>query len=111
MTTNNIQNNWSTIGTATVRWVGSTAVITSQTNVTSITRSSTGKYVVNFSIIFPDANYTTLASMSNTSIPNTQCTTFIDNLTAIPTTTTVNIATAGDAYYDQSIVTTVIIGL
>ena len=54
-----------TIGTLCRAWVnftGSTAVINSSFNVSSITRASAGVYTVNFTNAFTDANYAAFAS-------------------------------------------------
>jgi hypothetical protein len=42
---------------AWVNFTGSTAVIRASGNVTSITRTSTGVYTVNFTTAMPDTNY------------------------------------------------------
>jgi hypothetical protein len=42
---------------AWVNWNGSTAAIRSSYNVSSVTRSSTGTYIVNFATALSDANY------------------------------------------------------
>lgn len=61
-----IQNTSGTeIGKLCRAWVnfnGSTAVIQTSFNVSSVTRNGTGDYTVNFSNSFPDANYTAIAS-------------------------------------------------
>ena len=50
---------------AWVNYNGSTATILASYNVSSITVSSTGKYVVNFTNAFSDANYAVVATGGN----------------------------------------------
>lgn len=49
---------------AWARWTGSTVAIASSYNVSSITRSSAGQYVVNFTTALADANYAPMMSCS-----------------------------------------------
>ena len=50
---------------AWVNWNGSTAGIRASYNVSSITKSSTGVYLVNFTNAFSDANYSSVATTSD----------------------------------------------
>jgi len=49
---------------AWARWTGSTVAIASSYNVSSVTRSSAGQYVVNFTTALADANYAPMMSCS-----------------------------------------------
>lgn len=49
---------------AWARWTGSTVAIASSYNVSSVTRSSAGQYVVNFTTALSDANYAPMMSCS-----------------------------------------------
>ena len=51
------QNGMTGIAKAWVNFVGSTATINGSFNVSSVTRSSTGNYVVNFTTAMSNANY------------------------------------------------------
>jgi len=61
------QNGMTGIAKAWVSFVGSTAAIRGSYNVSSITRSSAGNYTVNFTTAMPDANYSCVASATQTS--------------------------------------------
>lgn len=59
---------WATVSgsrtKAWARWTGSTGTIASSFNVSSITRSSAGQYIVNFTSAMADANYAPMMSCS-----------------------------------------------
>jgi hypothetical protein len=55
----------SQLAKAWVRFAGSTATINSSFNVSSVTRSSAGKYVINFTTAMSDANFLTDVSSGN----------------------------------------------
>ena len=59
------QNGMTGIAKAWVRFAGSTATINSSFNVSSVTRSSAGIYVVNFSTAMPNANFSTEVTSGN----------------------------------------------
>ena len=50
---------------AWVNFTGSTAVINGSYNVSSVTRTSTGVYQVNYTTVMPNANYCATASISS----------------------------------------------
>ena len=52
---------------AWVNFNGTNGAIRSSGGVTSVTRNATGKYTINFSITFPDANYTITGSAASNS--------------------------------------------
>jgi hypothetical protein len=81
---------------------GGTVTINGSFNVSSITRSSTGIYVVNFTTAMPNINYSVVAPTSFVSASNYTATVpFVSNgpsvTTATPTTTSFNLATVSIA--------------
>jgi hypothetical protein len=50
---------------AWVKFTGSTGATLGSGNVSSVTRSSAGQYVVNFTTAMPDANYTAISNVGN----------------------------------------------
>jgi hypothetical protein len=56
-----------TLCRAWARFTGSTAVISASFNVSSITRSSAGNYLVNFTTALPDTNYAVAGAGDNAS--------------------------------------------
>ena len=111
MATNNVTNNYGTAATAYVNFNGSSAAIRKQFNVSMVTRNSTGKYQVTFSTSYTTINFSPLLTISDTNLPNTLASPFIDSLTAAPTTTTLNITSSGTAFYDEDYFTVVILGI
>jgi hypothetical protein len=71
---------------AWVTFVGSTGAITASYNVSSVTRSSAGQYIVNFTTAMPDALYSTLVMFQPT-VNNAGS----DNFAINPTTTNVEL--------------------
>jgi hypothetical protein len=69
---------------AWARWTGSTVAIASSYNVSSITRSSAGQYVVNFTTALADANYAPMMSCSGDVVYNGYG--ILTGLTSAPTT-------------------------
>ena len=67
------------VGTLCRAWVnfnassGTSAVIRTSFNVSSVTRNSAGDYTVNFTTAFSDANYTPLVSTGNSTTTNSMC--------------------------------------
>ena len=61
------QNGMTGIAKAWVQFTGSTATINNSFNVSSITRSSTGSYVVNYTTALPVSNYATAGMLLNAS--------------------------------------------
>ena len=59
------QNGMTGIAKAWVNWNGSTATIRDSFNVSSVTRSATGNYLVNFTTAMPNANYAVAVSVSS----------------------------------------------
>ena len=59
------QNGMTGIAKAWVNWNGSTAAIRDSSNVSSVTRSATGNYLVNFTTAMPNANYAVAVSVSS----------------------------------------------
>lgn len=51
------QNGMSGIAKAWVQWAGSTGTIANSFNVSSVTRSTTGQYLVNFTTAMPSGSY------------------------------------------------------
>jgi hypothetical protein len=61
------QNGMTGIAKAWVQFTGSTATINNSFNVSSITRSSTGSYVVNYTTALPVSNYASAGMLLNAS--------------------------------------------
>jgi hypothetical protein len=59
------QNGMTGIAKAWVNFVGGTGAITGSFNVSSVTRSATGTYQVNFTTAMPDANYAVAGSAND----------------------------------------------
>lgn len=59
------QNGMTGIAKAWVNWNGSTSTIRDSFNVSSVTRSATGNYLVNFTTAMPNANYAVAVSVSS----------------------------------------------
>lgn len=67
------QNGMTGIAKAWVNFVGSSASINGSFNVSSVTRSSTGEYSVNFTTAMANANYSAIAICNaNSTTNNTQ---------------------------------------
>ena len=67
------QNAYQGIAKAWVNFTGSTAAVNGSFNVSSVTRSSTGEYSVNFTTAMANANYSAIAICNaNTTTNNTQ---------------------------------------
>ena len=56
------QNGMTGIAKAWLRYDGNAQTVNASFNVSSVTRSSAGRYVVNFTTAMPSANYTALAN-------------------------------------------------
>lgn len=69
---------------AWVRFNGSTSTIASSYNVSSITKSTTGTYLLNFSVALSDTNYSVIGSSGQGGSNNYQLST---NYASAPTTT------------------------
>lgn len=98
--------NGTQIGTLCRAWVNfdgttSPGTIRSQFNVSSVTKTGTGAYTVNFTTALPNANYSICGSANN----GTSATSFFTAPTAAPTTSAVSLKsvagsnTAYDADY------------
>jgi hypothetical protein len=89
---------------AWVRFNGATASINGSYNVSSITRSGTGQYIVNMTNALADANYAVALSTSTDGTASTSiCAAFTANIAAsnaltTPTTTSFVFSTVNNAY-------------
>jgi len=80
-------NAYSGIAKAWVNFVGSSGAVNNSFNVSSVTRSSLGTYVVNFVTAMPNANY--VVATSSTSTQGSSVLNFMTtNNSSLPTTTT-----------------------
>lgn len=77
---------------AWVRWAGSTGTIASSYNVSSVTRSSTGQFVVNFTTALADANYVPIGMVNGGGASYGSYGVYVQQ-SAAPTTTTCSIST------------------
>ncbi|MEO6077585.1 MAG: hypothetical protein ABIP54_02250 [Candidatus Andersenbacteria bacterium] len=111
MTTQNKTNNYGTRATGYLNYNPTTTTIRLQKNISSVTYVGVGKYTLNFASTYTDGNYATLCTISNTSIPNTLTTAFIDSSSVNPSTTACNVAAAGTAFQDETYFTVAIIGV
>lgn len=112
----NAQNNYGS-ALATSMNYNPNVVTRSKKNVATVTYSSAGKYIVNFTTAYPNAaNYVAFVSQSGTSIPNNIAAAYIDSATAAQTTTTIHVANTAQAYNaaatyaDQTYFTLAILG-
>ena len=64
------QNGMTGIAKAWCRFTGSTAVIASSFNVSSITRNAAGDYTANFTTTLPDANYALVGNADSSAALN-----------------------------------------
>jgi len=71
---------------AWVNFTGSTGAILASGNVSSVTRSASGQYVINFTTAMPDANYTIASTASNAG--GNRAVTFYQNSSTAQTTST-----------------------
>ena len=99
-------NAYSGIAKAWVRFAGSTATIAGSFNVSSITRTSTGYYTVNFTTAMTDINYTANVNVSgNGSVFAGSCGVFNDTggNSVAPTTSLFKFTTAANGGSTTSI--------
>ena len=83
------QNGMTGIAKAWVNFVGSSGSVNNSYNVSSVTRSGGGSYIVNFTTAMPSANYATLVTAGNGG--GTGQTSGQNYQSAAPTTSTVSI--------------------
>ena len=101
------QNGMTGIAKAWVNFVGSTAVINSSFNVSSITRNAAGDYTINFTTTMPNANYSTAGMAQISSFAGTGYYGFSVSISSTaPTASAVRVLTssANAGVYDASIV-------
>jgi hypothetical protein len=100
------QNGMSGIAKAWVNFVGGTGSINNSFNVSSVTRTATGAYTINFSTAMPTANYSMVAIGSIASGGYVVSTALPYNTT--PSTTACSIISlyypSGGTYYDPTYV-------
>ena len=82
-----VANGMTGIPKAWVNFTGSSGAINGSFNVSSVTRSGTGDYTVNYTTALSSANYAAIANSSNSSSGNPHTITFTVGSPA-PTTTT-----------------------
>lgn len=102
-------NGVTTNALAWVQFAGASGTRNSSYNVSSVTRSNTGRYVVNFTTAQTDANYSVVLAQNLTS--------GTDNVGILgywnPTTTTLNVVTttaSGSAYSDSFSISVAVFG-
>ncbi|MEO6077583.1 MAG: hypothetical protein ABIP54_02240 [Candidatus Andersenbacteria bacterium] len=99
----------------------STTIISNSANISSVTYSALGKYIVNFNPVFTDANYVPICTIDSgvgaPGTPNTWQTAYIDSTTGNPTTAALHISAYGRtaaivyAYSDDNIYNVAIFGI
>jgi hypothetical protein len=100
------QNGMTGICKAWVRFTGSTGAIIGSFNVSSVTRSGTGTYVVNFTTAMPNANYSASGLASS---PGVAAGYFIPS--AFSTTTfSCNAVNSAGSLFDGALTTVMIVG-
>ena len=101
-------NGVATNALAWVNFAGASGTRNASYNVSSVTRTTTGQYVVNFATALADANYTWSVNMTGLNSANGY---FIGNATT-NTTTTLQIltVTSGIAYADPTMVAVTVFG-
>ncbi len=75
---------------AWVNFNGNTGAIRASANVSSVTRTATGRYTITFSTAMPDANYCVVATSSWTAVSTNVASMSVDQ-TTVPTTTQVRL--------------------
>lgn len=86
--------NGAQVGTLCRAWVqfaGATGAVAASFNVSSITRSGTGNFIINFAKAMPDSNYSTVGSCGSGASSNGI---FVSNYSSAPTTTNCSISTS-----------------
>jgi len=99
-------NSVTTNALAWVNFVGSTAVKNASYNVSSVTRSSTGTYAVNFSTAMTDANYAAVYTAAYAGTGSGPLTQIVSQTTSV---LTVSVATTA-AFIDPAINNVAIFG-
>jgi len=101
-------NGVTTNALAWVNFAGASGTRNASYNVSSVTRTTTGQYVVNFATALTDANYTWAVNMNGLSVTNGY---FIGNNT-VPSTTALQILTitSAAAYADPTAVSVTVFG-
>ena len=101
-------NGVTTNALAWVNFAGASGTRNASYNVSSVTRTTTGQYVVNFATALADANYTWSVNMTGLNSANGY---FIGNATTNTTTTLqVLTITSGIAYADPTMVAVTVFG-
>jgi len=90
------------IAKAWVQWAGSTGVIASSLNVSSVTHTSTGVWVVNFTTAMPNANYAINTSGSGDTTGGGATTYLIYNIAPTTTGFTVGSCRTNNAVQDTT---------
>ncbi|MEO6077584.1 MAG: hypothetical protein ABIP54_02245 [Candidatus Andersenbacteria bacterium] len=102
MSTNNATNNYQSSAVIFLNYNAATPAIRKAFNVTSVTHSSTGIYVINFNYTYPDVKYNMMLTMSYSPSAVTTASAFIDTIHSSPTTTSAGAFAAGFDLYDNS---------
>lgn len=89
-----------TLCRAWVKFAGATGVIGASFNVSSVTRTTTGQWTINFATAMPDANYSTVATGSGYQSAGNGQTTSGTSIYVFYANTT----SGGLAYYDSTYV-------
>ena len=108
-------NAYSGIAKAWVNWNGSTSAIRDSFNVSSVTRSATGNYLVNFTTAMSNANYSVAVSVSSMPAVSDANLISLDNTSGsrtTPTTTALAVSTfnAQFNYLDITYIRLVVFG-
>ena len=103
---------WSSnrIAKAWVNFNGSTSVIRSSYNVSSVTKIGTGAYTVNFTTAMSDANYSLVGGVLSVSISFGGVIDIVTLATSTASIRTIYSVGNGSAVYDSTIVTIAVFG-
>lgn len=108
------QNGMTGIAKAWVAFAGATGTIRGSFNVSSVTRSGTGQYAVNFTTVMADTNYSAVATASDYSASSQAACQIFSSTTAVaPTTSGFNMSATtqnGASYQDPVYVCVLVIG-
>ena len=89
--------------TTSVNYDGVTQTIRQSTNVSSVTYTSVGKYIVNYTVAYPDALYAPNFTVSDSPTGNNPSILIATNFgTTNPSTTTINLATITSISFQDS---------
>ena len=100
MGTNNQTDNYQSAAAVACNYNGVAQTIYNSANVSSVTYSNVGRYIVNFIGALSNANYITILTCGDGPSSSLEATAFIDTSVSDPTTTAVYVVCGGFDAYD-----------